>query len=350
MLHKCSRVGYRVTLLILVFYLVIFTPGCSPREKSEPISQSVFKVEVREARTGVISLSLDQSGEIIPGKQAIIIPKTAGMVAAVHLREGDPVARNQVIFQLENTYQELQLQQASSARKTLFRELEELEKLLQAGAVAEFEVRKARAELEQVEITLKMAEYAYENTFIKSPLAGVITELKVQEGELVGTSPVGRVAVLDPVRVRIAVSESHIGRVSEGMAVKLEVPSVGVYRDGSVAYTGRAAIPESRSFLVEVEVRNLSGDLRPGMFARVVLEADTRESLLVSATAVYEKDGVSYLYVPFRGKAVLKQVETGTRQGGMVEIISGLSHGDAYIFRPPAGIKDGSLIEAAGGN
>lgn len=346
---KYGRPCYRALISILIVLPLLSSIGCSPQKSDDKILEAVFPVEVREAVSGVISLSMEESGEIIPGKQAIIIPKSAGMVTAVEFREGDRVAGGQVVFRLENTYQQLQLQQAKSVRQALKTELVEMERLLEAGAVPEFEVRKLKAELEQADISLKMAEYGYENTLVKAPMTGVLTELRVEEGELVGTNPVGRVMALDRVRVRIAVSENHIGRLSGGMAVKVDVPSAGVYREGQVVRIGKAAIPESRSFLVEVEVDNLSEDLRPGMFARVVVEADCRESLLVSATALYEKEGSSYLYVPRRGKAAIREVMIGARQDGMVEIIHGLSAGDRYIVRPPAGLRDGSPIEEVGG-
>jgi Cu(I)/Ag(I) efflux system membrane fusion protein len=106
------------------------------------------------------------------------------------------------------------------------------------------------------------------------------------------------------------------------------------------------ALEESnRSLIVEAEVDNTKGLLRPGSFARaeIVTEA-AADSLVVPASAVVVFAGIEKVVTVKEGKALEKAVTTGRLTGELVEILSGLEPGEAVVVKP-GNLATGMAVE-----
>ncbi len=239
-----------------------------------------------------------------------------------------------------------QTRQAQATLDVLAAELVQVEALVEAGALPEKNLRELKNQALQAELARDMAQYAYDQTILKSPLEGVVTGVSTAEGELVGTAVVMAVISREGITVQAAVDEGQLCYLSPGMPVQVQVPAVTEELfSGCVSSVGQSAIPGSRSFPVEVEVDSKSGELRPGMYALVLVEETGRRGFRVPASALLEQDGFSYLFIVREGRAVQRTVETGLRRAGQVEIMEGLSGGERFIVRPPARLRDGSPVE-----
>jgi multidrug efflux pump subunit AcrA (membrane-fusion protein) len=87
--------------------------------------------------------------------------------------------------------------------------------------------------------------------------------------------------------------------------------------------------------MVEAEVPNADGRLRPGSFARaeiVVLAADS--AVLVPASSIVSFAGIDKVIGVEGGKAVEKRVKTGRKAGDRVEIVEGLKAGESVVVQP----------------
>jgi membrane fusion protein (multidrug efflux system) len=323
------------------------TAGCS-REASETggDKQRIFTVNVAEARQEDLGRRLELSGELAPLRQVLIVPPIPGRVAEIKVREGDRVAEGQLIIRMDNTQQALQLRQAEIEVEAGRLEVEKLAYLVEQGAAAEYTLRQARKELAKGEALLELARYAYDVTFLKSPLAGVVGYIWAREGEMIGNTQAALVMDIDQVLVQLTVDEGQLSVFSAKMAVQVEIPALGgVPRRGVVSYISQAALPGSRTFQVKVTVDNPEADLKPGMFARVLVEGESRGGVLVPGGALREEDGRSCLFIVTGSRVARRDVETGLRRDGKVEIVKGLQPGELYVSRIPAGMQDGSIIE-----
>lgn len=350
--------NFRVTVLTIffistLFLLFLLLSGCSISDSEDEESETTFAVEIAKAETKEFTHTFEESGEVVAWQEAYLVSKTAGEITAINARSGDRVRKDQVILTVDNTYQNIQLRQAEAGWEAMKNELEELEKLVENGAVPEAELRQLKAEFEQVELQKELARYGYEVTQLKAPFDGIISELMVDEGQLIGQDPIGRIVNSNKVKIRVTVTEDYISNFYRGMYVDVEVPSADFHAQGGVVSIGKAAIPESRSYLVEIEVNNPSEALLPGMFATIRVKTDPRESVTVPGTALIEGEE-TYIFIPYKHStgeqtARMKQVKTGIRHDGMAEIISGLTEGDKYILRPPPGFKEDSSYTVTGG-
>jgi hypothetical protein len=91
-------------------------------------------------------------------------------------------------------------------------------------------------------------------------------------------------------------------------------------------------------------------DIRSGMFARVRIPADVRDALVVPAAAVVRRGQLSFAFVVDRdSRARVRAITPGAASDDVVEVLAGLSAGEAVVVTPPASLTDATLVRVAGG-
>ena len=267
--------SYSITSIIFWFFIIsllaLFLVGCDGEENndSQAGEETLHAVDLVRAELGKFESSFQESGEVTPWRQAYLVPKVPGEIERINFRTGDRVRQGNVILKVENTQHSIQFRQAQAGYAAMKNELEKLEALADKGAVPQSDVRHLRVEFEQLEMTLELAEFGYNASYLRAPFDGVISELMVDEGQLIGHEPIGRLVDTSVVKVRITATEDYIANFYKGMLVDIDVPAANFYQLGEVSAVGAAAVPETRSFMVEVKVNNPGGLLKPGMYATV---------------------------------------------------------------------------------
>jgi len=156
--------------------------------------------------------------------------------------------------------------------------------------------------------------------------------------------------LVDPstVIVELNIIETKKRFVSVGTAVEVTVDALpGTPRPGTVTVVNPLVDPASRKFLVKVSIPNQDFALEPGMFARVSMPEQTRAgALAVPARAVTDRNGRRLAFVDEGGCAREREVATGLVTPEQIEILSGLSEGEAVIVDGLLTVKDGTRITA----
>ena len=138
-----------------------------------------------------------------------------------------------------------------------------------------------------------------------------------------------------PLRLRLSVPEREAPGVRIGQPVKLSVEGDPSTYTGRVARISPAITEDNRTLMVEAEVPNADGRLRPGSFAKaeiVIQSADP--AVLVPASSVVTFAGIEKVLGVEAGKAVEKRVRTGRRSGDQVEIVEGIKAGEPVVVQP----------------
>ncbi len=359
----CSDNGVGGVMLKLFFVFMVFAffltiAGCDGDEKEsdETGGETVHAVEMVRAGLGEFVSGFQENGEVVPWRQAYLVPKIPGEVESIFFRTGERVQEGQVIMKVENFQHSVQLRQAKAGHAAMKSELEKLKSLADKGAIPQSDVRRLQVEFEQLELTLELAQYGYDASYLRAPFDGVVSELMVDEGQLIGHEPIGRLVDTSVVKIRITATEDYIASFHRGMLVDIEVPAANFYQVGEVSAIGAAAVPETRSYMVEIKVNNPGGLLKSGMYATVKVSSEPRESVSIPSSALLEEGGKSFVFVPDddnlpagRQVARSREIEIGYRQDGRVEVVSGLKERDLFVLRPPPGVRDGFLYSVSGG-
>jgi RND family efflux transporter MFP subunit len=198
------------------------------------------------------------------------------------------------------------------------------------------EVRNRQAVLVQRRSELEIARQQLADTAIVSPIDGAVSERQAAVGQyLPAGAPVVTLVRTHPLRLRLPVPEREAGLVRTGQIVHLSVEGDPDKYQGRVARLSPAIAESSRTLMIEAEVPNNQGVLRPGSFAKAEIVIESGQSVVtVPQDAIVTFAGIEKVLTVAKGTAIEKRVRTGRRIDDRVEIIEGIAAGDEVVVRP----------------
>ncbi len=204
------------------------------------------------------------------------------------------------------------------------------------------DIAAAQARVTALQATLDLRE-------LHSPIAGTITDVKIQEGDQVSpASAAFRIDDLSPMLVDVPISEVDINRVKVDQPVTLTFDAIlGKTYNGRVSQVGRfgAPVQGNVSFTITVELQDADENVRPGMTAAVNVLVDQLQGvLLVPNRTVHTRNGQQTVYV-FRNDLIENVViDLGASSDTNSQVLSGdVKAGDLVVLNPPLDFSGGSL-------
>jgi len=135
--------------------------------------------------------------------------------------------------------------------------------------------------------------------------------------------------------------------VKRGLAVELSVDArPGKTYAGVVTRIAPALDDTSRTLLVEAEVPNPDGALKPGYFSHVTLNLGRDRALFVPQAAILRYAGVARVFVYQNGFARAREVTTGVVEGDQIEVLSGVSAGEKVVVTDVDRLAEGTPVIA----
>jgi multidrug efflux pump subunit AcrA (membrane-fusion protein) len=196
------------------------------------------------------------------------------------------------------------------------------------------EVRIREATMRQRRSELNMARQALADAVVRSPLDGVVQMRRGSVGEyLAAGSPIADIVSIDPLRLRVAIPELEAASVKAGQPVRVTIHGDEATYEGTVARLAPAIDPQSRTLLVESDIKN-PGHLRPGSLVSAQIIVGSKPAPTVPATSIVRFAGLSKVITVESGKAKEKTVVTGKTSGDRIEITSGVAAGESVVDKP----------------
>jgi RND family efflux transporter MFP subunit len=198
------------------------------------------------------------------------------------------------------------------------------------------EVRNRQGMLAQRRSELELARQQLADTALVSPIDGAVSQRQASIGEyLAPGAPVATLVRLHPLRLRLAVPEREALGVKMGQPVRLTVEGDTTEHAGRIARLSPSIQEQNRTLMIEAEIPNEKGVLRPGSFARAAIVTQAAQAVVtVPASAIVTFAGIEKVLSVKDGKSVERRVQTGRREGGRVEIVSGLAAGEPVVVEP----------------
>ena len=223
---------------------------------------------------------------------------------------------------------EAQLNQAKTEYERAKQLFEKEATTQQALTAAESMYAGARAQVEQVKVMLTYAQ-------VESPIDGIVTDRRVETGDLANPGML-LLAVYDPLRMRLEapVPVRLVDRLALGQEVEVSLERPARVLKGQVAEIVSEVDAASRTQLVKVHLDGVEGDVLPGTFGRLWVDAESRDAVYVPASAVRQIGQLAFVQVVRDGRAVRRLVKTGPVRGDRIEILSGLRAGDVILVNP----------------
>ncbi len=331
--------------------------GAAPRAAvpadSGPVTVLGASDVARAARADLIA-GLPVSGTLKPSLSIRIAAPIAEVVEAVLVKEGEAVRQGQALARFRASALAPAALSAQAERRLAASDYERMQNLFKEGAVAQRDVENAEVTLRASEAREAEARKRLEETVVRAPVSGVISQRGVDSGDRVkdGDLLFQLVNTIE-LEFEATVPSEYVADVRQGAPVVLAVTGVtdpGLA--GRVARVNATVDAATRQVKVYVTVPNRAGRLVGGLFAsgRVVLR-QIKGAVAIPATAVRsDASGKTYVLVVEGGRIARREVAVGAtdEQASLVEIRTGLSGGETVIAGPASGLVPGQAVTIAG--
>jgi membrane fusion protein, multidrug efflux system len=287
-------------------------------------------------------LAVRAAGEAAAWRRTVVRAQVGGLILNVPVRENARVGAGGLLVLLDPEEHQLDLDEAQARlaqaeaqyrEMTLFDARIEDERLRRERQ----EWSRARSGIEQAEVALRRAELNLRRTRVSAPFAGVVANLEVVAGQRVSPNDeLLTIQEIDPIRVEVQVLESEIGYLSTGRSAVVTFAAFpGRTFQGRIENINPVVEQQTRTARVTVAVANPAGEILPGMYATVALDARRLpDRTMVPREAILERDRRTMLFVydgnDESGLAKWRYVTTGAQNATHVEIVE---HPDTDMVR-----------------
>jgi HlyD family secretion protein len=250
---------------------------------------------------------------------------------------------------LELTAQEARLRTAEESLALLRRDPRPEAVQIARAQVEEAEVahRQAITRLEQARVTMQQAQSTLAESTVAAPIDGVVGRRLVEVGQAVTPStPLVRLIDVDPAVITVAIIERDLSRIRIGLPATVTTDALpGRTFTGRVAAISPTLSTATRTAEVRIEIQNTDRSLRPGMFTSVEMQlARVVNAVTVPADAVLERPEGPTVFVIKDQTAEARRVQVGIASGGLVEIVQGLTAGEAVAIAGHRTLRDGAQV------
>ena len=314
---------------------VFFGPGKEAREMVEFLETTpvkVYKVKRMDFKD-----TLPVMGRIEGFKEIALIFDGKGVLESFNFEEGERILEGDIIASIDQKDALLKLKYASL-------ELEKAKKLYEIGGVD-------KVMLDQKKLEYESAKRDLEKTNIYAPSDGYLGSKEKHTGAFVGPQDkVGIFVDLSEVYAAFDVIEEDSPKMELGQNAEIFVDAYpGASYSGTVDMISPMIQGRTRTQKIKIELSNEENELKPGMFARAILNTyEKKDALIIPASAFKKKENKYFVYVVHpesAEKAEEKVAESIGEEVGVVEEreieIAYLTHDVAEVDK---GIKEGELI------
>ena len=302
--------------------------------KPLPQDAETYTVELKKVASRV-----DVVGTVTAEEKVHLSSRISAYVSEVNVQTGTKVEKGQTLIELDS--REIQ-EKLTAAKINLKQSKTEYDRTLnlykknaateQALTADEHRYSSAQSQVAEIKVMLTF-------TKIKAPIAGIVTERKIEAGDLANPGQV-LVRVYDPrkMRLEVPVPVRLIEKFSlnQTVDVTLDRPT-GPFK-GQVSEIVGEIDPSSRTQKVKIRIERKKDDILPGTFGRVWVHENPRNAVVIPANAVTMVGQLEMVNVVQNDRVLRRMVKTGPSFGEQVEILSGLSAGDVILVSP---LKEG---------
>lgn len=303
--------------------------GVKPGAPQGPIPVEAVRVAPKD-----VPVMLSAVGSLLAGESADITTEVPGRIEKILFDEGQPVKKNDVLLQIDKSLIETELQQATAAYNVAKATFNRDNTLKEKGFASSQKWDLSKADMETTRAAMENARIRLQKTTVRAPFDGITGLRNFSVGDFANTGQtLTSIVSINPLKLEFTIPEKNYAAIAEGQAIRVNVDA---WPDksftGTIYAVDPQVDPQTRNFRAKAKIDNAEKHLRPGMYARVSIETNTRtQSLSVPEESVIPEGRDSFVMLVVDGKAQRRKVVLGYRAAGSVEVAEGLSAGDVVV-------------------
>jgi membrane fusion protein (multidrug efflux system) len=313
-----------------------------------------------------ISYNVSAVGSLKTLEDVTISPKRAGIIQKIFVKEGDQVKKGQILVQLDDVDARLQVdmsearvKEAEASLETNRTTLARYQKLWETKVIPQqtYDDLTLKVKLDEARLALARAELnlAKQNLLdhrIVSPIDGVMNLKIAALGEHVNVAPkdeILKIVQMDPLEIEFYVPEHLGGAIHIGSKIQFTVKAFTEEKYLAILrFISPTADPATRNVKMKALVQNPNYRLKPGFFAEVSIQTGSNPSaLIIPESALFSQEGKFFTYIVQDGTAKRKEVETGVRFEGKVEVLKGIQKGEWVVTAGHEQLSEGTKVQIA---
>ncbi len=276
------------TFLSSLVATALLLAGCGhKRESVAAASLPAASVQVATVEKKARTATEEVMGTVRAKLRATLEAKVSGRIERMLAIPGQTVAAGELLVQLDAREIQAKLDQALAVRQQAESDLKRFTALFEARSLTQAEFDNARARANVARAAVSEAETMLGYTKVTAPFAGVVTRKHADVGDLATPGrPLLEMEDSTVLRLEADVPEAVVGKLKLGDKLPVRISTLETELDGIVSEIAPAADPNSRTFLVKLDLPG-TPSLRAGQFGRVAMPVGETSALRVPASAVW---------------------------------------------------------------
>ena len=360
----------KILLACIMAAVILFAAvGCS-NSGSKKLS-----VETTTVQNKNFSTKVDITGVLVPSQSVNLSLKSIALVKSVNVAVGQKVNAGDVVINLDTSQLAAQLAQYQAALDTAVNQNEQakislnnaqlnlnrVKELFNAGGTSQsaldsaqssYDVAKAQYEgstasaVRQAQASVDNIRTQINDSYVTSPISGVVTNKNVNAGESVIYGTVlATIADTDTLKLKGIISQQSASYIKVGQNVDVLVDVLKNKKfDGVVTSVGPVASGTGEYFPVEISVKN-TGELSAGLTAYATVNIDLENQTVVPISAVAKNNGEDHVFTIKDGVAHQKTVKTGLKNENEIVIFSGIEPNETVASTNVNNLFDNMVVD-----
>ena len=316
-------------------------------QKSAPSGPGTTTVKGMVLQPKTFKDNISLSGTLEANEQIDLRSEISGVVESINFKEGSKVSQGQVLFKVNDIELQAQLSKAQTAKKLASENERRAKLLLEKQAISQEEYDIASADFQSANAESELIAAQLSKTTVRAPFSGTIGLRSISKGTYVTPSTtIAKLVNTDELKITFAIPEKYASQVSVGTVLSFTTSdSREVYNATIYAIDPEVDIA-TRTLRMRAKMDNRDKKLYPGAYANVSLPLETLDdALLVPSESLIPVQNGKKIFVLKDGKAKEIDVETGSRTGKAVQVLSNLHPGDTVLTYGVMALKDGAPVE-----
>ena len=353
-----GKLKFVILLLVLIFILFYYFTHRGKKEEVYVDEYSYMKVEQTD-EIGTINLN----GYVKANNPIGIFVDKKLKVKEVFIKNGDFVEKGQILMTFDDDETNKLNRSIEKERinlQKIQRDLNTTRELYKLGGASKDEVRNLEdsARITQLNIDEYVEVLSKTATEVRSPVDGVVSNLKAQENYLVDTdSSLLEIIDADDLRIIVEIPEYNTQTVKLGQSIRVrqDISDDDKVYDGEITKISRLSTTSSMTgenvLEAEVKTNETIPNLVPGFKIKAVLQLKSDvKNIIIPKIALQNEEGKYFVYTLDDKNTIRKKIITIKNiVGDNIIVLSGLNPGEEIVLTPDNRLRDG-LVLAGGDN
>ena len=353
-----GKLKFVILLLVLIFILFYYFTHRGKKEEVYVDEYSYMKVEQTD-EIGTINLN----GYVKANNPIGIFVDKKLKVKEVFIKNGDFVEKGQILMTFDDDETNKLNRSIEKERinlQKIQRDLNTTRELYKLGGASKDEVRNLEdsARITQLNIDEYVEVLSKTATEVRSPVDGVVSNLKAQENYLVDTdSSLLEIIDADDLRIIVEIPEYNTQTVKLGQSIRVrqDISDDDKVYDGEITKISRLSTTSSMTgenvLEAEVKTNETIPNLVPGFKIKAVLQLKSDvKNIIIPKIALQNEEGKYFVYTLDEKNTIKKKTITIKNiVGDNIIVLSGLNPGEEIVLTPDNRLRDG-LVLAGGDN